>query len=162
MGFKLRNDFVQLSNTVPSEGLQCIQVLKVEDREEWQAWQVTAKTIPQGTQGDSITFTFTQSYRGCETDDQAYTWAKRFLDALFISQAADGSWDLTSATKQIRWGLVSHWENLGKDGRSYTNANFRFEYEGAPADGVLRPVESDDLKWLNKDDFDERFLPAPA
>jgi len=162
MTFSIRDNVETTSFSIPKEGETNIQILKVEDKETWQAWQVTARTIPTKTQGDPITFTFTQSYRNHQVDDNAYTWCKRFLDALFIGIKPDGSLDLDNATKQIRAGIVSHWENEGSNGQVYTNVNFRFEYEGSPADGILKPIEDVDLKWLDASEYDKRHLPAPV
>jgi hypothetical protein len=155
MAYKRNKQFIaeQMKTLgLPKEGFAIIEITGFEDNEDKHRFELTAKVIPPHDKitGDGVEFEWKQSYVG-----KSEYWANVILNCLAPEETKGGKLKLHTAIGMKRKVNISHWE--GYDGQTKVNVYFIADDHGRrPA-----PITDEELKWLNEDDFDPRYLPDP-
>lgn len=137
---------------LPTPGFHIIKITGFEDNEDKDRYELTAKIIPPHDKitGDGVEFQWTQKYVG-----KPEYWANRILNCLKPEETKGGQLKLHTSIGMVRKVNIKYWKT--DDGQTRVNVYFIADDHGRrPA-----PITDEELKWLNEDDFDPRYLPDP-
>jgi hypothetical protein len=137
---------------LPKEGFAIIKITSIKDNDEWKRYELTAEVVPPHDKitGDPVEFEWAQPYVG-----NGEYWANVLLNCLAPEETKGGTIKLHTAVGMLRKVNLSHWTTDA--GRTKVNVYFIADDHGRRP----QPITDDELKWLNEDDFDPRYLPEP-